>query len=215
MALLVADTSGPLDEWGTLEKVREGQSVGRSVCRLDAGPWIPDTTSAAAAAPRLLCVVCTQNLLFPLRALQSARRWRRLPVVGSLVETFLFARLAFLFEVAVVFIEVGTDGMPNHPHQPPLSQDHSASRADRGEWYCCCRHPWHGVGALEREDGGPVRLRHHRTDPGPRGDAGGACERRQQGLLQQEGGRGGGWGLPSCDASSPLLCGRSATPRRR
>jgi hypothetical protein len=29
-------------------------------------------------------------------------------VVGALVESFLFARLAFLFEIAVVFIEVTT-----------------------------------------------------------------------------------------------------------
>jgi hypothetical protein len=80
-----------------------------------------------------------QNLLFPLRALQTARRWRRLPVVGALVESFLFARLAFLFEIAVVFIEVTTPH--GHSFRPtekdqtltwPHLQDHVMHRKTPG-----------------------------------------------------------------------------------
>jgi NhaP-type Na+/H+ or K+/H+ antiporter/CRP-like cAMP-binding protein len=45
------------------------------------------------------------RVLLPLRTVQESQRWRGLPLVGRLVQTMLFNRLAFFFELAMVFIE--------------------------------------------------------------------------------------------------------------
>ncbi|GAB5036345.1 sodium hydrogen exchanger partial [Nannochloropsis oceanica] len=45
------------------------------------------------------------RVLLALRTMQENQRWRRLPLVGKLVQTMLFNRLAFFFELAMVFIE--------------------------------------------------------------------------------------------------------------
>ena len=44
-------------------------------------------------------------MLSPLRAVQAHERWRKLPLIGRGIKYLLFERLAFFFELAVVFIE--------------------------------------------------------------------------------------------------------------
>jgi len=46
-----------------------------------------------------------QHLLVPLGAITRVQRWRHIPLLGPVIEAVLAQRLAFLFEVALVFIK--------------------------------------------------------------------------------------------------------------
>jgi hypothetical protein len=41
-----------------------------------------------------------------MRAMQAARQWQHVPILGPLAESFIFGKLAFIFELAVNFIQV-------------------------------------------------------------------------------------------------------------
>ena len=98
---LLTDPGSTLNEWALLEKVGTGSHN-------------PRPSALCACATTDVTISVLQQVWVPFELLRTAKRFRSTPILGPFVESFMFARLAFLFELAVNFIQVRLPWTTHH-----------------------------------------------------------------------------------------------------